>query len=84
MRIVRMLICFRGDTNALAYSGELREDNDIKQEVIAKLLNVSQATYSRYETRELNIPIESLIELARFYGTSIDYLVGITDNPNSI
>ena len=59
--------------------GELREDNDIKQLVIAKLLNVSQSTYSRYETGDLEIPVQALIILAGFYDTSIDYLVGITD-----
>lgn len=64
---------------AFTYSGELREDNDIKQLVIANLLNVSQSTYSRYETGELEVPISALILLAEFYNTSIDYLVGITD-----
>ena len=64
---------------AFTYSGELRQDNDIKQIVIARLLNVSQATYSRYETGDLEIPISALILLAEFYNTSIDYLVGITD-----
>ena len=69
----------RGGVNVFAYSGELRIDNDIKQIVIARLLNVSQATYSRYETGVLEIPISAFIKLAEFYNTSIDYLVGITD-----
>jgi len=59
--------------------GELREDNDIKQEVIARILNVTQATYSRYEAQKVNIPIEVFIKLAKYYNVSIDYLVGITD-----
>ena len=68
-----------GDKNAFTYSGELREDNDIKQETIARLLSVRQATYSRYETGDIIVPVEALIKLAGFYRTSIDYLVGITD-----
>ena len=62
---------------AFAYSGELREDNDIRQKVIADLLHVSQPTYSRYETGELGIPSFALVELAKFYCTSTDYLLGL-------
>ena len=58
---------------------DLREDNDHKQKEIAKLLNISQATYSRYETGELDIPHSALQILAEFYGTSVDYLLGRTD-----
>lgn len=57
----------------------LREDNDYTQEYIGKILNVSQRTYSRYENDERAIPIEILSQLADFYGTSIDYLVGRTN-----
>lgn len=77
--MVRNIILCRGGAYAFTYSGELRQDNDIKQLVLAKLLNVSQATYSRYETGDLDIPISALIQLSQFYNTSIDYLVGITD-----
>lgn len=59
---------------------DLREDRDLNQQVLANLLNVSQTTYSRYETGTLDIPSVSLIKLAQFYGTSIDYLVGLTDD----
>ena len=59
---------------------DLREDRDLNQQELANLLNVSQATYSRYESGTLDIPSISLIKLAQFYGTSIDYLVGLTDN----
>lgn len=79
---VKMLVIIsssRGGVNVFTYSGDLRIDNDIKQIVIARLLNVSQATYSRYETGDLEIPISAFIKLAEFYNTSIDYLVGITD-----
>lgn len=57
----------------------LREDNDLTQQQLAKLLNVSQATYSRYEQGELDIPIQSLIKLAQYYSTSIDFLVNLTN-----
>lgn len=59
---------------------DLREDRDLNQRALADLLNVSQTTYSRYESGALDIPSVSLIKLARFYGTSIDYLVGLTDS----
>ena len=57
----------------------LREDRNINQDKIAKLLNINQTTYSRYESGVLDIPSLSLIKLAQFYQTSIDYLVGLTD-----
>ncbi len=58
---------------------DLREDHDLKQEEITKVLNVSQTNYSKYELGKINIPINSLIILATFYNTSIDYLLGITN-----
>lgn len=58
---------------------DLREDSDTSQEILARLLNVSQTTYSRYETGNLDIPSQSLIKLAEHYKTSVDYLVGLTD-----
>ena len=59
----------------------LREDNDMNQTQIAKILGMSQTGYSKYETGENDIPTSVLIKLARFYNTSIDYLLGETDNP---
>ncbi|HWQ70976.1 MAG TPA: helix-turn-helix transcriptional regulator [Desulfitobacteriaceae bacterium] len=59
---------------------DLREDRDLNQQTLADLLNVNQTTYSRYESGTLDIPSVSLIKLAKFYGTSIDYLLGLTDN----
>ena len=58
---------------------DIREDHDLKQSDIAKLLNVTQQTYSRYETDEISIDKESLIKLAEYYHTSVDYLLGLTD-----
>lgn len=58
----------------------LREDSDISQKRVANLLNVTQATYSRYENGTLQIPLDSLIKLALFYNTSTDYLLNLTSN----
>lgn len=59
---------------------DLREDHDLTQSTIAKLLHCSQTTYSRYETGNLNVPIEALKQLATFYHVSIDYLTEFTDD----
>lgn len=58
---------------------ELREKSGMSQAEIAKLLGCSQQTYSRYESHTTEIPLESLIFLADYYDTSVDYLLGITD-----
>lgn len=58
---------------------EIREDKDLLQRNIAELLNISQVQYSRYETGIRLIPIDLLCKLADFYNTSIDYLIGRTD-----
>lgn len=60
---------------------DLREDKDMKQIQIAKLLGIQQTVYSRYERGFQNIPIEHLIFLADFYNVSTDYILGRTDNP---
>lgn len=53
----------------------LREDNDLTQEQISKMLNISQVAYSYYELNKRNIPIDLLCKLADFYNTSVDYLL---------
>lgn len=58
---------------------ELREDNDLKQREIAKILNCSQRVYSNYERGDLDIPTEILIKLAKHYDVSTDYILGISD-----
>ena len=58
---------------------DIREDNDKTQKELAKELNCTQQTYSRYEKEEITIDIFRLIQLAQYYKTSIDYLVGLTD-----
>ena len=55
----------------------LREDKDMSQKEMADYLHVSQATYSRYERGELDIPTQTLIRLAKFHGVSIDHLLGL-------
>ena len=60
---------------------DLREDRDLNQTTVAKMLGMSQTGYSKYETGENDIPTAILIRLARFYETSIDYLLGETDDP---
>lgn len=59
----------------------LREDRDIKQKEIAQALNVSQNTYSQYETGVISLTAEVLIKLSDYYGVSIDYLLDRTNNP---
>lgn len=56
----------------------LREDNDLKQEELARYLNVKQTTYSKYELGKINIPIEVFMKLADYYHVSVDYLLGRT------
>ena len=57
----------------------LREDNDLTQTQIAEILHIKQTTYSKYELGKVNIPNDALIRLAKFYNTSVDYLMDLTD-----
>ena len=61
---------------------DLREDRDMTQTDIANILKMSQTGYSKYETGENDIPTTILIKLAKFYKTSTDYILGLTNNPN--
>lgn len=58
---------------------DLREDRDLKQKDLAKMLQIHQTTYSDYELGKLNIPIAVLHTLADFYGVNVDYLLGRTN-----
>ena len=58
---------------------DLRDDMDLSQTEVARMLGMSQTGYSKYETGENDIPTTILIKLARFYNTSIDYLLGETE-----
>ena len=58
---------------------DLREDKEILQKDMAKILNTTQTNYSKYELGKINIPIETLKKLALFFNTSIDYILGLTN-----
>lgn len=60
---------------------DLREDADLTQKQISEYLHISPRTYSHYENGTRCIPVDMLIRLANYYHTSIDYLVGRTDDP---
>lgn len=60
---------------------DFREDHDLPQKDIARILNIAQTTYSDYELGKINIPLSILKKLALFYDTSIDYLLELTDDP---
>ena len=62
----------------------LREDRDLTQTEIAEILNCSQRIYSNYERGDVDIPTEILIALAHYHNTSIDYLLGLTDERLSL
>lgn len=58
---------------------DLREDNDLTQKQVARILNCSQQVYSNYELGQRDIPTVILIALAKHYKTSTDYILGLTD-----
>ena len=60
---------------------DCREDKDYTQKYVGKILGIDQRVYSTYETGKRQIPVNYLIRLALLYNTSLDYLVGITNNP---
>lgn len=60
---------------------DLREDRDLTQKELAAFLHIRQNTYSQYENGHRQPPNEVLIKLSYFYDTSVDYILGITDNP---
>lgn len=61
---------------------DLREDHELNQTQVAKMLGMSQTGYSKYETGENDIPTAVLIKLAKYYDTSVDYLLGQTNCKN--
>lgn len=58
---------------------DLREDRDLTQKEVAEYLHIRQNTYSQYENGQRQLPIDALIALARYYHTSTDYILGLTD-----
>ena len=59
---------------------DVREDHDLTQRQVAEYLMCDQSLYSKYERGERDVPLNIMIKLAQFYKTSIDYLVGLTEN----
>ena len=60
---------------------DLREDRDLTQKDVARALNCSQQVYSNYELGQRDIPTDILIKLSHFYNVSVDYILGLSDNP---
>lgn len=60
---------------------DLREDHDLKQKQLAEYLHCSQQVYSNYELGQRDIPTQVLIKLSKLYTVSVDYLLGLTNNP---
>ena len=60
---------------------DLQEDKDLTQKQVAKYLNCSQQVYSNYELGQRDIPTQTLLALAKLHKTSVDYILGCTDNP---
>ncbi len=60
---------------------DLREDKDLTQKKIAKVLNCSQQVYSNYELGQRDIPTDILIKLSKIYNVSVDYILGLSDSP---
>lgn len=60
---------------------DLREDADLVQKEVAAFLGIDQRVYSNYETGKREIPTRFVVKLARFYKTSTDYILGLTNNP---
>lgn len=58
---------------------DIREDADVKQKTLADYLHIKQNTYSQYENGQRQLPVEVLIELARYFDVSTDYILGLTD-----
>ena len=60
---------------------DIREDHDLTQREVAEYLHIRQNTYSQYENGQRGLPVETLIKLARYFGVSVDYILGLTDQP---
>ncbi len=61
---------------------DLRIDNDLKQEDVAKVLKITTQAYGMYENGKRHLPIEALIILCKFYNVSSDYILGLSDDKN--
>ncbi|MBQ9914298.1 MAG: helix-turn-helix transcriptional regulator [Clostridia bacterium] len=61
---------------------DLRIDNDLKQEDVARVLKITTQAYGMYENKKRSLPIESLITLCKFYNVTSDYILGLSDDKN--
>ena len=61
---------------------DLRQEADLNQTEVAKILGTSQTVYSRYECGKLDLPLRHLVALSKFYKVSADYILGFTNDPN--
>ncbi len=60
---------------------DLREDRDMTQQQVADILGMKQSQYSRYERGVRDVPTDVLIRLAKLFSTSVDYILGMTNDP---
>lgn len=74
-----LIINMEGERMYFKRLKDLREDSDLYQKDVAKILDISQQYYSKYELGKFTIPTELLIKLSNYYDVSIDYIVGLTD-----
>lgn len=63
---------------------DMREDHDLEQKDLAKVLGISRQYYSRYELGQVDLPIRHYVTLAEFYNVSIDYLCGLSSTPRPL
>lgn len=73
----------RGDFMYYPRLKDLREDHDLVQKEVASYLSIDQRVYSNYETGKREIPTRFVVALAKYYKTSTDYILGLTDNPKA-
>ena len=86
-RIILQNINLEGTVEKILYLQrlrDLREDMDLQQADIAKLLYTTQAQYSRYDRGERELPLRHLITLADFYGVTADYILGRSNSPSPV
>ena len=78
------IINYKKGKNIMKYERvkELRIDNDYTQEYIAAKTQMKQPQYARYESGNRDFPVDILVKLAKIYNTSLDYIVGLTDEKN--
>ena len=79
--VIILYMYFLGEFMVYTRIRDLREDADLTQKQVAKILNCSQQVYSNYESGQRDIPTDILIKLSYFYDVSVDYILGITNNP---